>query len=456
MYLLLVIWLWQCHGNLLTQIVTTLLITFLIPISVCYFDLFGGSFSTIESATNFSTVKSIRNYTAPSMFFGCTVNDMKYQYNKISIYKMLILSIVYIVIGYVIFKKKKMEYAGESFENKYVHLVVKGLTLVPFVMILVLVVDSYEWEALAFLMTIILVYYLIYDMVTGKRNKILVNLCAMVTSVLILFGIYSAIQNISENFKISINYDEIEMIVLDDVEGIFSNLDIEIKDKELINEIINNSFFGRVSVQCVLKLSNGSTKNFRTYLNEAIVEKMLAEASVEEFKIVNIEYNSVDKATSKKLKSALNKSTKENSVSYLYQKILNDEKCINTYEYKDHKIKRISYPITISKDVFEIITKSENQSVAKLVESNYEDYIYFYVDDLEISYHGDCPKEIKKFILENNNACDIDKNYIILHIAGECFYTNEIEKVKYIIENLEKNIEYYEIEDSQVVETMSI
>ncbi len=431
----------------------------------------------------FSTAKNVRNYTAPSMVLECSVSGMEYEYNKISIYKMLALSVVYIIVGYMIFKKKKMEYAGESFENKYVHLVVKGLTLVPFAMILVPVVDAHEWEVLAFAIAIIAVYYLIYDLVTNKKNKILVNLCAMLTALLVLFGVYSTIKNIGEEIDISIDVNDIETIVLEDIESKFSGLNVEVKDKALIRKIINKADYrgqNRKSIDCVLKLSNGSMKNFSTYLGEDIVEKVLNEASAEEFKTVNIKYNlqkKLDKAASKKLKNALDKAAKENGISYLYKKALGDGRCIYAYEYKNHKVRKISYPITISKEVFEIITKAENESAVERIESYDQAYIYFYVeksdinnsdtDNFDVSYYGNCPQEIRKFILENNKVCDMDKDYVVLHLAGECFYTNEIEAVESIMKNLGKTSEYYEdlekysddyyeIDEFQNVETMSI
>ena len=179
----------------------------------------------------------------------------------------------------------------------------------------------------------------------------------------------------------------------------------------------------------------------------------------------------------KKLKNALDKAAKENGISYLYKKALGDGRCIYAYEYKNHKVRKISYPITINKEVFEIITKAENESAVERVESYDQAYIYFYVeksdinnsdtDNFDVSYYGNCPQEIRKFILENNKVCDMDKDYVVLHLASECFYTNEIEAVKSIMKNLGKTSEYYEdlekysddyyeIDEFQNVETMSI
>ena len=95
-------------GNILTQIVTTLLITFLIPSGVAYFDIWnsGNSYRIAdEYGMLYSTVTNTRNYTAPSAVFGCAINGMSYEYNNTSIAKMVVLSLIYIVIGYIMFNK---------------------------------------------------------------------------------------------------------------------------------------------------------------------------------------------------------------------------------------------------------------------------------------------------------------------------------------------------------------
>ena len=96
-------------GNLLTQIVVTLLITFLIPFST-FFVVVYTSNNVVALYNEYGDIGSnfsrIINYTAPSMIF-----NGEYNYSSISMYKMAILSIIYFALGLYLFKKRKMEIA---------------------------------------------------------------------------------------------------------------------------------------------------------------------------------------------------------------------------------------------------------------------------------------------------------------------------------------------------------
>jgi hypothetical protein len=200
-------------GNLLTQIIVTILILFIIPVSVFYFDLWNGNnYEIIDGYYNvnsYYTIEGIRNYTAPSMILAFTNSNAEYGFNTISLLKMLFLSVIYSILGYIMFEKKKLETAGESFENKYIHMIVKGFTLIPFAMILVALIDSNEWEAIMFIIAIIAVYYFIYDLVTNKKNKIGQNILAMMASIFILCSVYGTLVIIAENIDLEIEVSDI-------------------------------------------------------------------------------------------------------------------------------------------------------------------------------------------------------------------------------------------------------
>ena len=142
-------------GNLLTQIVVTLLITFLIPFST-FFVVAYTSNNEVTIYNEYGNIGSeffrIINYTAPRMLF-----NGEYNYSSISMCKMAILSIIYFALGLYLFKKRKMEIATESFENNRTHFLVKGLTLAPFVALLILLGAYHS-------------VLLVYDNYDGKLN----------------------------------------------------------------------------------------------------------------------------------------------------------------------------------------------------------------------------------------------------------------------------------------------
>ena len=178
-------------GNLLTQIVVTLLITFLIPFST-FFVVVYTSNNVVALYNEYGDIGSnfsrIINYTAPSMIF-----NGEYNYSSISMCKMAILSIIYFALGLYLFKKRKMEIATESFENNRTHFLVKGLTLAPFVALLISFINYESFELILILLGIIFIYYFVYDLITNKKMKFKDNVTYLVISVLILLGAYYSV-----------------------------------------------------------------------------------------------------------------------------------------------------------------------------------------------------------------------------------------------------------------------
>ena len=284
-------------GNILTQIVTTLLVTFLIPSGVAYFDIWnsGNSYRIAdEYGMLYSTVTNTRSYTAPSAVFGSTINGMSYEYNNTSIAKMVVLSLIYIAIGYIMFNKKIMESAGESFQNKYEHLVVKGLTLIPFAMILVPLVEEREGESILFLVAIIAVYYLIYDLITNKKNKLLTNLVAMIVSILVLFSVYDVIAKVAEDTSFTLEIENVKSIIVKNAGYNIKGLDIEVTDTDLIQKILvsdrryNSS---KTYMDTEINLKNGTKKLYDAYVGEDVLEVILKQAKTEDFEVKKIECN---------------------------------------------------------------------------------------------------------------------------------------------------------------------
>ena len=225
-------------GNVITQIVVTLLILFTISSSVLYLNMWNNfDIKLTDDDYRITSNYNINNdisYTAPSLLF----NDGSYIFDTKSLVKMVVLSIAYVILGYYLFKNKKMEYAGESFENKFIHFIVKGLTLIPFVMILVALVDSDEWEAIMILMAIIFVYYFVYDLITNKKNKLRENLVAVITSIVVLFGVYAILVNVTEEMDFEIELSDIKSFQIEEIAGNALSIDSRIEDVSLIEKMI--------------------------------------------------------------------------------------------------------------------------------------------------------------------------------------------------------------------------
>lgn len=444
-------------GNLLTQIVSTLLILFIIPASVLYFDLWSGNtYDLVDGYYNVSSysISGIRDYTAPSTLFSLTNSNAEYGFNIISMLKMIILSVIYIILGYNFFERKKMESAGESFENKYVHFVVKGLTTIPFAMILVALADGDEWEAILFIVAIMVVYYFIYDLVTNKKNKVGQNLLALMASILILCSTYGIIANIGENMDLEIELEDVKSVVVKNVAYRLTGLNYEISDKELIERIIYDGASDRgykqgERVELVLNLSNGSKKSYRPYVSNELIQIILESATAEDFEVEETRYSErveLTKDERKNLEKALNNVIKEKGLANLYNTLKNayDTYYIYGYEYENHRIREITYPIVASEEIFNIVTAAENRNTAEFVRKR--EYYDFYLSlntNRDFRYYGDCPEEIKAFIIANKDkACNMNEEYIVILIDGNKFFTNDVENVINIVKNSKEYSEY--------------
>lgn len=449
-------------GNVVTQIVTTLLILFTISASVLYLEAWDRpTISLIDEDYRISAnyrITHSNNYTAPSLIF----NNGEYYYNQVSLIKMIVLSIIYIALGYFLFKNKKLESAGESFASKTTHLVVKGLTLIPFVMILIAAVDSDEWEGILFLMAIIIVYYLIYDLITNKKSKVKENAIALIVSIAVLFGVYSILIAINEDREYEIELSDIKSFNIVSIAYNSFGIDEEIKDISLIERMIysiNKYGYSAKSetVEVMLNLKNGQRKELRIFnVPYEIIEEVLQ--NTEKVKLsekAKIKGNSNIKFTEKEnedLKKALMSALENTKVTQIYEKNRYSDyySRLNIYDYKNHTLVDFECPMEISEEVFDIVTQASNREMAKQIQKRVYrgDSINLDLDNFNVlqkympndfrGYYGEMPDEIFDYIIKNSEKdFNSEYEYIYLQSNGYRFFTNDVEMIANIMK------EYY-------------
>lgn len=474
-------------GNLITQIALTLLITFLIPFTNSVFT----EFETQKRAnliSNGETIATMYNYdstiyTAPAMIF---TGD--YEYNTYSMIKMGVLTILYIGLGTYIFNKRKMEVAGTSFENKWIHLGVKTLTLAPFCALLVALVDSSDYEVILMLLAIMLVYYFIYDLITNKKIKIPLSIGAFCISVIALFGIYKAGIEICEDLPIkNIDVDKTEYIEIVSIanERFLENINLVIKDEKIINKIyytisgkgtygsatsvaIESSESKAVNFPIGIKMhfKNNNEYNISTYLNIEEVEEILA--MLDDNKISDISnfeiclYNSntdLTKEQKEKIKQSLNSALVKYTPLKYFELENNSQLLVKASQYKNHKLYERYIPLAIDKEVEKLIVAIYNQETYRYINTNRNAYFYIsdydrkvistYFSDYEEMYQildrgfEGYDENFKKFVEENyNKEVDFEKPYFVIRGGNRSkFYTNNVEEV---INLLKSNAEDYE------------
>ena len=153
-------------GNLMTQIVVAVLILLVYPVVTFYI----GEMSNVDlkiMGLNMNFYQEYNAMTLPLMIVIGAGNP-----GVFSIVKTIILSIAYTLVGSYLFDRRKMEKAGESFISDKAHLITKGFTLIPFVILAIEIFDYADFSEILLLVAIILVYWFVYDLITAKKIKL--------------------------------------------------------------------------------------------------------------------------------------------------------------------------------------------------------------------------------------------------------------------------------------------
>lgn len=449
-------------GNLLTQIVVTLLITFLIPFSTFFVTGYTAN-DDVELYNTYGdmniTFNRMMNYTAPSLMFSGS-----YEYSSVSMLKMIVLSVIYFAIGLYLFNKRKMETAPESFEKTKTHLLVKGLTLAPFVVFLVTVIDYESFGIIAILLAIITVYYFVYDLITNKKIKFKDNLIYLVMSVLVLFGAYVAVVAIYDEYEAHLNVDSISKLTIE------SRYDFKatIEDNDLIKSVLNSvsSSRGEDKTWSTIELTTYGGRKYKRnlYIN---VNDVLAKTNADLSSALlgnNVKVNSDMMSFTKKEKAEFIQAISNAFANCTFEEYesLKDEslKEIYVHSYKDHKLYTSTVPVEIDENVFKLAVKAYNKfAVGYLKNVNVISHycaiktynVDLLNDEVDSKYVNGYNAFLSEFIIdfivnsENKEITDFKKGAFISGYKF-AFYTEDIEWLSKLLskqnENGELDVEY--------------
>lgn len=500
-------------GNAITQIVVTLLLFFLVPFSNAYIT------SLIDNSTNNTVLlKCTTEECIPEKYYcyddlECNINKNlnKYEvvlnkitennyttpfgliyesftnHNKIinttSVIKMIILTIVYIILGYILFIRRKMEVSETSFKNIHVHNIVKSLTLVPVVALSYLVFRYESSIFIIFLIAIMLVYYFVYDLITKKSiTNIRLSLFYFTITLVLLTTIYSIADRDNEENNI-INYNDIKEVAININNYSRRNSDnkIYIANKELISIVtkvmLNEPDYSSNLNYITTYLKTKDNTEYKTNIpidnkkyNEILTILSEEKAYIESYKNINFDkvyalklgnkvYSKeegseyiklIEESLSKiSLKEFFNLQQKYNNVS--------DEFYITLYTYENHDRKSFAINGYINYNLLNSIVNSNNallkEKITNIIPDNYSLYYMnsYIEEDYDIDYFvlRSAKNDIYDFILKDlSTNIDMKKEYITLEINLDYesyqFTTNNVDE---FIQILDKK--YQEIKDTE-------
>jgi len=503
-------------GNALTQIVVTALILFLIPFcDTVYNGAFFQGLRGYEINENINAgeirvdvVKDI-DYTTPyRMFSGIFYMTGSSFYNVNSMIRMAVLSIIYIAVGNYLFKKRKMENAEESFASTHMHLIIKGLTLVPMIVFLNLLRDS--MLAIIFPAALVIIYYFVYDLITRKKVKFLHSIIGLILIVSVLQLAYMGVEKINKTRKV--NYvlkTEISQVSIDvkSYDYYYSRylrggdatpiLDYYMNDKELLELILEKGYElnpvgynhdvkvydnqitvepsrsfpvnfkmnnGRI-VKTSVTISNSNQKQLLEILSkDSNYTNILKNANFENgvIKLSNI---IIDEDIATEIKREIKNEIDQMSLIDYEKRMLNTRsENITMYSFQNNELVTTEIPVDLNEKIFNIITSMSNKIVIENLENNQKPYrpynIYLTYNTKMEEYLGTekmyeymdkmyyIQNELIEFIRENTNEkCDINEKFVAINIyPGEMrFFTNKIDELIKLLDKVNMdNLRYPE------------
>lgn len=448
-------------GNKISQVVITLLITFLLPFLIVTGRAFYEDRTGINLTDNRNTIKitELYNFTPPSYVIETAIFGEDFEYNGVVVLKTSVLSLIYIGIGYFLFKKKKLEMAGEAFETRKIHLIVKLLTLLPFMAIYCALSDDDRVSVSLFFLAIVGVYYFVFDLITNKKIKLKTTIPAFFGSLAILFAFY---EGIAPNFAwipdVKIEKGDVKSIVIENISFSSNNkkeFNLLVEDEELVNLIMNNCLnlynysvtgqyvrpidteayssaieitenenIGRIDYQeekrkpqfstdLKLKLKNGRVYNYSDYLTletwNKILEKYGADETKQDFskmKVVLGRFYLTEKEKDEIIE-ILNQTISELTYKELYElcESENVEYTLYLYEYKNHHLQKRNYSQKMPYQLFDKMITVCNQNAIK----NLDEVYRIYCNENEITDY------LEEYIKEHYNKYEDLLGYIELN-----------------------------------------
>ena len=470
-------------SNKITTVVVTLLVMFLIPFISTFinsnaFTYYGNSDVKVECVndsckpknyycdgvkcemdkknniytTNITKYDNV-TYTLPYEFIKDTLFGFESD-NRIntSIIKMIILSIIYIIVGTVLFKNKKFEIVGTSFRSEKVHILVRTLTTIPIVCLAYVVlknssISSYDFFSIVLLLVLIFTYLIIYDLITRKK---VTNFFKMAICLAIVGGVTTVVGALVDVDSYSIKAKDVKEISFLDDNGVVIG---STKNTEVINNSIsllldtdglddyNYSYTIKTKVKgSTYRFNIYTTKDNYNYINDILINDKDFSKDLNKYKNKDIfgiryidGYNGVDGSNLSDMIVNRYKNDKSifidnNSESDLFNVIL--------YVYDDFNVRNINFDASGDKNLEAGLLKYYNANTKKMfnkIDSDNDIYNY-YINDTYCIYNFEYYNEISKFIINNiDDNFDINKNYgyisIYTHNGKNVFVTNKVDEL---------------------------
>lgn len=456
-------------GNMITGLVVTLLFLFFVPYVRYYKDSlvqYTGSMSYIKCTSE--DCKPI-HYTCEEYSYTCRDHkkENEYQFHLYQNYEKkqsllpvltifgilgmqqiesvvtfdffqlgvtLTITFLSFLIGYFVYKKRKLEVCETSFSNFYVHLLVKALTMLPIFTVLYEINNSESIYVSIFLLILLFIYYFVYDLITRKHiEQIKKSITSFFVTVVVLFGFCSFIHHLPkkeapvfereemkeiEVFLYNEEKGEMEIYYVEEREAIDKLIHYMVSDKEEHDYTIEVAFFvGKREYKTNILLDK---EEYQDVLQSLPKQKKVEEKNIDKTYALSIYGDFIsDVAWYKKEVSTFIKE-KEDMPSTCYTDAI-----LVFYQYKNHQVQKIEIPACVRTEIEKKVMEDSNRYFMKYLKQ-YPHIPYFeLITDIEEIEYGEMSffsdyfqEEITEFFLKHiDKEVTLNDNLISFYLG---------------------------------------
>lgn len=441
----------------------------------CYSDMTFCLNHTLKDEYQFYLYESddTHTYTLPysmiGSMFGFVDSDDLIVFDSKQLAMTFLLTIVYTIVGFFIFRKRKLEISETSFGNFYFHLFVKFLTMVPICIFTYEVIQGGSIYVLIFVFILLLVYYFVFDLITRKKiEKIQKQLGYFLLSIIAVFIYCFGIDHVNrETVDVILPQEKIEKIEY--YENSYASIlglgQYDITDRDTIayvlsllttNVMENDSYY---SAEITIHAGGKEYKtNIQLTKEEAILLKEKARNQETVKEAYSFDHVYALKVNGKYLEKSLRKDLITEVKSALDSMTVGDiipTRCsvdtyVYFYEYKNHDVQETVVSSCISKTLQQKIAEYTNQKllIDFISDADFLPYVSYKDDEITSWLLNYYEYEVSNFIKQHiEDSVDVEKEVLTLHLgyysyaSNVCFYTNAVEEFYTLVSSLKEKAE---------------
>ncbi len=346
----------------------------------------------------------------------------------------LTITFLYFLIGYFVYKKRKLEVCETSFSNFYVHLFVKALTMLPIFTVFYEINNSESIYVNIFLLILLFIYYFVYDLITRKHiEQIKKSIVSLFVTLVLLFCFCTFMHHLPKKGATVFENEGIKEVELNLYNEVRREMEIyHVRDRKAIDKLLKYMVSDKEDYDYNIEISFSVGK--KEYKTNILLDK-------EEYQDVlqflpnhkKVEEQNIDKTYALSIYGDFISDVawyKKEVSTFIKEKGDIPTTCYTDavlvfYQYKNHQVQKIEIPACVRTEIEKKFMEDSNRYFIKyLKQHSYIPYFELITDIEEIEY-GEMSffrdyfyEEITDFFLKHiDKEITLDDNLISFYLG---------------------------------------